>query len=190
MFERYTEQARRAIFFARFEAIHRRAAAISTAHVLLGLSWDENSRAAVIVSLKDKLADVCVPLGISLRPCTEVPYDQKTDIPLDRNSKMTLAYAANEADWDWQEKIDTDHLLRGLLRFSNEASEALNAISVDLRIVRTASKHNRAEFPPERTPFLRFAQFFFEPIKMALVKLAILVLVCFVGVLIIRWLSY
>jgi len=190
MFERYTEHARRAIFFARFEAIHRRAATISTAHILLGLSWEENSRAAVILSLKDKLTDVCALLGIPLRPCTEIPYSQNNDLPLDRDSKITLAYAVNEADRDWQEMIDTDHLLRGLLRFSNQASEALHSLSVDLPTVRAASKHHRAEFPPKRTPFLRLAQIYLEPLKAVSVKLAILVLVCLVAALIVRWLDY
>jgi len=190
MFERYTEQARRTIFFARFEAIHRRATEISTTHILLGLSWDESSRAAEIVSLKDKLTNLCALLGVSLRPCTEVPYGQNADIPLDRNSKMALAYAAKEADRDWQEKIDTDHLLRGLMRFSNEASDALNAISVDLPTVRAASKHHRAEFPPERTPFWKLVRIHVEPIRMALAKLAIAVLVCLVATLIIRWLNH
>ena len=154
MFERYTEQARRAIFFARFEAIHRRAEAISTAHLLLGLSWDEDSRAAVVGSLKDKLTDICAALGISLRPSTEIPYDRNGDIPLDNKSKMALAYAAEEADLDGQFWLDTDHLLRGLLRFPNEAGTALESVKLDIATLRAASNRHRIEFPPAPAPAL------------------------------------
>lgn len=149
MFERYTEQARRAVFFARFEAIHRRAASISAAHLLLGLSWDDDSRAVAVGSLKDNLVELCASMGIQHRPCTNLPYDSKANIPLDRNAKMVLAYAAEESDKDQLYSIDTDHLLRALLRFSNEASIALKSISLDLPTVRAASERHRIEFPPE-----------------------------------------
>ena len=149
MFERYAGHARRAVFFARFEAIHRRATEISTAHLLLGLSWDEDSRAVLSVPLKDKLVDICTLLGIPHRPCTEVPYDRNVNIHLDKESKMALTYAAEEAELDRQPRIDTDHLLRGLLRFPNQACTALEAVQLDLATVRMASIRHRVEFPPE-----------------------------------------
>lgn len=37
MFERYTERARRVLFFARYEASHYGGTAIETEHLLLGL---------------------------------------------------------------------------------------------------------------------------------------------------------
>jgi ATP-dependent Clp protease ATP-binding subunit ClpC len=153
MFERYTQQARRAIFFARFEAVHRRAEVISTVHLLLGLSWDGDSRAVLAVPLKDKLIDICALLGIPHRPCTEVPYDRNIDLPLDRDSKKTLAYAAEEAEKDGQFWIDTDHLMRGILRFPNKTNAALEAVQLNLGTVREASKRYRAEFPAEPPPF-------------------------------------
>jgi len=154
LFGRYTEQARRAIFFAHFEAIHRRAEAISLAHLFLGISWDENSRAAVVGSLKDKLLDICAALGVPVRPSTEIPYDRKVVIPLDDTSKIVLAFAVEEADGDGQYWIDTDHLLRGLLRFRNDVSTALEAVQLDLATVRAASKRHQSEFPPNPPPSL------------------------------------
>ena len=193
MFERYTEQARRAIFFARFEAIHRRADKISTAHLLLALSLEESSRAVSIGSLKDKIVELCAVLGLPHRPCTEIPYRQNVDIPLDNNSKITLAYAVEEADRDRQFWIDTDHLLRGLLRFPNEAASALHTISLNLAIAREASKHHRIEFPPPRVATIKrvhmLAQNARRSLLPPLVKLAIIALVSFIGVLILRYLQ-
>ena len=46
MFERYTEKARRVIFFARYEASQFGSPYIETEHLLLGLLRDEHSTAA------------------------------------------------------------------------------------------------------------------------------------------------
>ena len=43
MFERYTEKARRVIFFARYEASESRSTAIESRHILLGLIRRINS---------------------------------------------------------------------------------------------------------------------------------------------------
>lgn len=152
MFERYTEQARRAIFFARFEAIHQGTKVISTAHILAGLDWEEDSRANAVGRLKENAAKLRSLVGIPYRPSTSTPYTEKLDIPLDREAKMALAYAAQEADADQQYWLDTDYLLRGLLRFQNRASAALHAIQLDLESVRIASERHRAVVPPAPDP--------------------------------------
>lgn len=195
MFERYTEQARRAVFFACFEANRLRADRISTKHLLLGLSWDENSRAVAIGSLKDQIVDLCGLMEIPHRPSTDVPNTKHLNISLDQDAKVALAYAAEEADLDCQFWIDTDHLLRGLLRFPNEASSSLESIPLDLATARAASKHRRIEFPPQRTPLFPKLIWFLWPARMrvrrlmpALVKLALFAVVVLLGILISRWL--
>ena len=50
---------------------------------------------------------------------------RKADTPLDGDAKKAVAYAAKEADHDRQYWIDSDHLLRALLRFPNDAANAL-----------------------------------------------------------------
>ena len=57
MFERYTEKARRVIFFARFEASQYGSSYIETEHLLLGL-WREDY--AVRAYLKDTGMDSAV----------------------------------------------------------------------------------------------------------------------------------
>jgi len=111
------------------------------------------------------------------------------DIPLDRNAKMVLAYAFNEAELDSSFYIYGDHLLRGVLRFPNEAAEALQSISLDLAKARDASKLIRAKYPPRKTLYHRL---FGSPLRAHrdnLIKLLAVVIVFLLSALLIRWLN-
>jgi ATP-dependent Clp protease ATP-binding subunit ClpA len=153
MFERYTEQAKRAIENARAEAAQRGAEQIAPSHLLLGLSQDDSSRAAQIAALKSRVAGLWAGTPVPDRfPTANLP-SVINNIPLHPETKMALVHAEKEANRDWSQHIDTDHLLRGLLRFSNEASEALKAKGVNLASVRTAAKNHRIQFPSARASF-------------------------------------
>jgi ATP-dependent Clp protease ATP-binding subunit ClpA len=141
MFKRYTEQARRAIFFARQEALIRGESAITPVHLLLGLSTDEDSLANSIANLKDKLCNqLLLTFNTPLRPCSAVQYSAKPNIPLNQDSKNVLAYAVQEADRAWKNLIDTDSLLCGLMRFPNDASRGLEAAGITLAHLRARAK--------------------------------------------------
>jgi ATP-dependent Clp protease ATP-binding subunit ClpC len=183
MFERYTEQARRAIFFARYEAINQPADKISPAHLLVGLARDAGSRADKIGSLKDNEDQLRTVLGIPH------PTSHEQDIGLNDNSKMILAYAAKEAELDEEYGIDTGHLLRGILRFSNEATAALQSISLDLTKARAASKRYRIEFPSKKTLYHRLFGSPFRAHRVALTKLLIFMIVVTLATLLIRWIN-
>jgi ATP-dependent Clp protease ATP-binding subunit ClpA len=151
MFERYTEQAKRAIDNARAEAALRGAEHVAPSHLLLGLGQEESSRASRIASLKDRLSGLwTVPVVPDRFPTTN-QAGFSSSIPLHPETKMALVHAEKEANREWSEHIDTDHLLRGLLRFKNEASEALKSKGVDLAGVRAAAKRHRIEVPSVRT---------------------------------------
>jgi ATP-dependent Clp protease ATP-binding subunit ClpC len=189
MFERYTEQARRAIFFARYEAVYQSAEKISPAHLLIGLTRDVGSRADAVGSLKENTAQLRADLGIPYPKSTTLQLVSEQNIPLDDNSKMILAYTAQEAKLDREYWIDTDHLLRGILRFSNEATDALQSISLDLAKARDASKLIRAKSPDKKTLYHRL---FGSPIRAhrdILVKLLAVLIVCALTALLIRWLN-
>ena len=69
MFERYTEQARRALFFARYEAYQVGSAFIETEHLLLGLFREEQSPTARVfalaqLSIDDVRREIDVHLGL------------------------------------------------------------------------------------------------------------------------------
>lgn len=156
MFERYTEQSRRVVFFACFEAHIQPAGKISTGHLLLGLTREVGSRADAVGSLRQNEALIRSRLGIPRPPSGAKPQHTFPGIPLDDDAKKVLAYAAKEADLDGSNPIDTDHILRGILFFPNEAATALQSLSLDLATARFASRAHRAEFPNHRVPFFQF----------------------------------
>lgn len=147
MFERYTESARRVIFYARTEANHRDEAAIGPQDILLGLTWETKSGLTDLYPLKDLAVDLRARMGIPHLPSTAHPYLRVRDIPLDMAGKRALAHAAEEADRDWQYWIDCDHLLRGLLRFPNQAKDALTQSGITLAAVRKTVRGQRELLP-------------------------------------------
>jgi uncharacterized damage-inducible protein DinB len=114
MFERYTEKARRVIFFARYEASQFGSPYIESEHLLLGILREDK---ALTNRLFRSLASV-----ESIRKQIEghTPIREKTstsvDLPLSNECKRVLAYAAEEAERLSHQYIGTEHLLLGLLR--------------------------------------------------------------------------
>ena len=190
MFERYTEQARRAIFFARYEAAHQPVKKITTAHILIGLTRDVGSRADRVGSLTEHSTQLRNELDIPCPKKTATKQELMRDLPLNDNSKKVLAYAAQEAGLDGSYTIDTDHLLRALLRFPNEASAALGSISLDLATAQTLSRRNRADFPDKRTLYIRLFGAPFRAHRPALLKLLAFVVALFLGAFVIHSLIY
>lgn len=152
MFERYTPGAKRAVYFANIEAVHRNEPAISTRDLLAGLTWEADTRASRIAPLKTRAVDIRALLGIPHLPSTALQYRREAIIPLDGEAKKAIAYAAREADQDSEYWIHCDHLLRGLLRFPNGTSTSLDAIGVDLALITKASTQDRKVALPLPTP--------------------------------------
>jgi ATP-dependent Clp protease ATP-binding subunit ClpC len=114
MFERYTEKARRVIFFARYEASQFGTSCIETEHLLLGLLREAK-----------ELADYLARRNVTEESVRKRAEEQKTerrkiptsvDMPLSQESKRALAYAAEEAERLSDKHIGTEHLLLGLVR--------------------------------------------------------------------------
>ncbi len=159
LFERYTVHAKRAVYFARFEALHRQKTAIGAEDLLLGLTWDAGSRADRCADLKNRAVQVRALLRIPHLPSTATPYNYKADIPADDSCKKMLAYASFEADRRADYWIDTDHLLRAALRFNNPARDALESVGVTLPALRASSRVNRREIPAARVPAPKFLKY-------------------------------
>ena len=185
MFERWTEQALRAIFYSRIEAILQRERLISPAHLLAGLDWDEASTADQLYSLKEHAVTLRALTGIPHHPATGTPYLQGNEVGLDAESKKALAYAAWEANSDWEYAVDTDHLVRAILRFPNVASAALNSLPLNLEDARAKSRNRRTQTPLQAT-IVRKLKFFIKirvrPLARSLVLVALgLVIAMVVG---------
>src|ERR1700757_383239 len=114
MFERYTEKARRVIFFARYEASQFGSPYIETEHLLLGLLREDKALANRF--LRSHAAIESIRKQIEAHTMLREKVSTSVDLPLSHECKRVLAYAAEEAERLKQEHIGVEHLLLGLLR--------------------------------------------------------------------------
>ena len=139
MFERYTEKARRVIFFARYEASQFASPYIESEHMLLGLVREDKAlshrffRAMEFESLRNQIE--------ARSPAKGKPISTSVDLPLSNECKRVLAYAAEEAERLAHKHIGTEHILLGLLREEGSfAAELLHAHNVQLEAMRQELK--------------------------------------------------
>ena len=143
MFERYTETARRTLFFARYEATQAGNTAIEPHHLLQGVLREDKSISALlehlglrIEAIRDDLARIGqyhpkVTTGI------EIPFTSAT--------KLVLQYAAEEADGLESRDITPWHLLLGILREAeSKAARLLTRLGMQLEAARTATSQLRS----------------------------------------------
>ncbi len=112
MFERYTEKARRVIFFARYEASQFGSPYIETEHILLGILREDKATAARILPGTTESIYQQVEQQALKNPKTPA----NVDLPLSNECKRVLAYAAEEGERLNHRHIGSEHLLLGLLR--------------------------------------------------------------------------
>jgi len=133
MFERYPQDARRAIFFARWEAQQAGSAYIEPGHLLLGLTHDAESKVNQLFALSTHADNFRRQLG----PYPSTKSSTSVDLPLSNPGKRVLVYAAQEADKLASNPIGTEHLLLGLLREkSADVLAALATVGIDLHSAR------------------------------------------------------
>src|SRR5678809_1132485 len=114
MFERYTEKARRVIFFARYEASQFGSPYIETEHLLLGLLRED--KALTNRFLRSHASVESIRKQIEGHTTIREKVSTSVDRPLSNECKRVLAYAAEEAERLSHKHIGTEHLLLGLLR--------------------------------------------------------------------------
>jgi hypothetical protein len=130
MFERYTEQARRVIFFARYEASQFGSPYIETEHLLLGIM---RANAVLSRQLLPNTSMQALHNEIEAHTTNYQTIPTSVEIPLSNESKRVLAYAAEEADRLREKHIGSEHLLLGLLRESRSlAADLLHSHGVTL----------------------------------------------------------
>ncbi len=114
MFERYTEKARRVIFFARYEASNFGSPYIETEHLLLGVLRED--KAVTNRFLQPHASVDSIRKQIEGHTTIREKISTSVDLPLSNECKRVLAYAAEEAELLSHQHIGTEHLLLGLLR--------------------------------------------------------------------------
>jgi ATP-dependent Clp protease ATP-binding subunit ClpC len=115
MFERYTEKARRVIFFARYEASQFGAQAIEAEHILLGLLREDKTIAQKYFRSPNSTVEQ-IRREIESRSVMRDKIHASVDLPLSPSAKRVLSYAADESERLQHRHIGTDHLLLGILR--------------------------------------------------------------------------
>ena len=161
MFEKYTEKARRVIFFARYEASQFGSPYIETEHLLLGLLREDKALTnrflrghAQVEAIRKQIEDHTV---MGEKVSTSV------DLPLSNEGKRVLAYAAEEAARLSHQHIGTEHLLLGLLREENSfAAQLLKERGIMLSQIReelSAKAHESSAPTSVRQPTSLLTQF-------------------------------
>ncbi len=144
MFERYTEKARRVIFFARYEASQFGSPYIETEHLLLGLLRED--KALTNRFLRQHSSVDSIRKQIEGHTTIREKVSTSVDLPLSNECKRVLAYAAEEAERLSHKHIGTEHLLLGLLREEKcFAAEILHERGLKLQTIREEMQRTTQE---------------------------------------------
>ena len=148
MFERYTEKARRVIFFARYEASQFGSPYIETEHLLLGLLRED--KALTNRFLRSHASVESIRKQIEGHTTIREKVSTSVDLPLSNECKRVLAYAAEEAERLSHKHIGTEHLLLGLLREEKcFAAEILHERGLKLMSIREELSRATQEKAPQ-----------------------------------------
>jgi hypothetical protein len=110
MFERYTERARRTLFFARYEASQRGSVSIEPGHLFLGLLREAGPLGSVLARANIAVDDLRADM-----PHAVVSTPLQTEIPFTSVTKQVLARAVVEAQALGDQHIGPEHLLLALV---------------------------------------------------------------------------
>jgi ATP-dependent Clp protease ATP-binding subunit ClpC len=124
MFERYTERARRVLFFARYEATQLGSTSIETEHLLLGLIREGKGLTSRIFA-RSHLSLESIRKDIDGRTVFRDKVSTSVDIPFSPETKRVLQFSAEEADRLLHTYIGTEHLLLGLLREEHSVASSI-----------------------------------------------------------------
>ncbi|HEY2930167.1 MAG TPA: ATP-dependent Clp protease ATP-binding subunit [Acidobacteriota bacterium] len=136
MFEKYTEKARRVIFFARYEASQFGSRYIETEHILLGLIREDKALTSRFFPRAESTIET-IRKEIEGRTVIHDKVSTSVELPLSDESKRVLQYANEESERLLCNYIGTEHILLGLLREEKSvAAEILHEKGLRLAKVR------------------------------------------------------
>jgi len=158
MFEKYNEKARRALFFARYEAAKLGSKVIESEHILLG----------VLREGEDIVKEIFSRFGVKPEEIRREIEGERLfgeristtqDLPLSEESKKILAYASHEAESMMHPYVGTEHLLIGILRVDScVAGRILTSRGMNLYGMREETialiKEREASKQKKELPFL------------------------------------
>ena len=113
MFERYTEKARRVVFFARFEASRYGSFYIETEHLLLGLLREDQQLLKIFLREEDLEGRLRIEIEQHIRQGERI--STSVEIPLTTECQKALKLASEEAQRLAHRHIGTEHVLLGII---------------------------------------------------------------------------
>lgn len=123
MFERYTEKARRVIFFARYEASQYGSSVIAPEHLLLGLLREDRAAMHRLVGRTDLTTEIRTEIDKAIKRGNRI--STSVEVPLSAESKAILLFAGEEADRIGHRHIGTEHILLGILCLQDSLAATL-----------------------------------------------------------------
>ncbi|MGH9682613.1 MAG: ATP-dependent Clp protease ATP-binding subunit [Candidatus Acidiferrales bacterium] len=151
MFERYTEKARRVIFFARYEASQYGSPYIETEHLLLGLLREDKALANRFLRSHGSIESI--RKEIEARITVRERISTSVEVPLSQECKRILNFAAEEAERLGHKHVGTEHLLLGVLREEKSfGAEILLERGLRLSTVREELSRSAGEKVPVNRP--------------------------------------
>ena len=158
MFEKYNEKARRALFFARYEASKLGSRVIESEHILLGILREGEDTVSELFRRMDVKPEA-VRKEIEGERVFVERISSTAELPLSEESKKVLAYASHEAESMLHSAVGSEHLLIGLLRVEGcVAMRTLTRSGMDLYNVReevlSIAKEQEASQQKKELPFL------------------------------------
>ena len=121
MFERFTESARRALFFARYEVSQQGGISIEPEHLLLGLAREPPRVVASLLALSGKTMPA-LREEIESHCLMRSKLPTSVEIPFGEDTKRVLVSTAEEADRLGQLHIGPEHILLALLRLEGSVA--------------------------------------------------------------------
>ncbi|MBZ5641643.1 MAG: ATP-dependent Clp protease ATP-binding subunit [Acidobacteriia bacterium] len=162
MFERYTEKARRVIFFARYEASQYGSPYIETEHLLLGLMREDKALANRFLRSHGSIESI--RKEIEQRITIRERISTSVEVPLSQESKRILNFATEEAERLGHKHVGTEHLLLGILReekcFGAEILQerGLRLTALREELARSAGEKPAASRPKETSLLAEFSR--------------------------------
>jgi ATP-dependent Clp protease ATP-binding subunit ClpC len=113
MFQRFTEKARRVIFYARYEAGQYGSSRIESEHLLLGLLREDKGLLWHFMDAEGGSVDIRAK--IEKRVARGNCFPTSVEVPLAEDCKKILTLAVDESDMLGHPHVGTEHLLLGML---------------------------------------------------------------------------
>ena len=162
MFERYTEKARRVIFFARYEALQYGSQVILPEHILLGLMREDKTISPRFFPFKHNLTVDTIRREVEEKITLREKIPQSAELQLSPETKRILAFSSEESERMQNRHIGVEHILLGILREEKSvAAEILHQYGLRIAGVRervtgqNSVPNRRLEKAKKETPNLQ-----------------------------------